>query len=389
MLFGSFSGKVVHVLVDNGMGEHLQPLVDLLSGERALVFVFGEVKSTLPGAVVVQRKPQRADARAHVCIVCGSAKLRATINNECLNNKIWRYVVGAQSDFTLPQKIVTHLITQQQLTISPILSTKLTKIPVLYLVGAGPGAVEMLTIKALHLIKSINVIIADRLVSEQVLSLIPATTKVLFARKVCGRAREAQDEIYEWMLTYLKKGISVIRLKGGDPFLFGRGGEEWNVVLKAGFKCKYIPGISSSICAAGLAGIPTTHRTVADQVLISTGTKENLSAAEIGLYIPKRTIVLLMAMSNLERICTELILKGQFPASLSCAVIERASYEDQRVIEGRLDTIAGMAKEAGVMSHATVVIGQVVGALERACDGADESGCDGYDTDEGVSDLEM
>lgn len=123
---------------------------------------------------------------------------------------------------------------------------------VLYLVGMGPGSPDLLTLRAHKLIHTCPVIISDRLVCTEIFKYLPSSTKLLFSRKVCGKANAAQDEINRWILENLNAGLDVVRAKGGDPFVFGRGGEEWNLASKAGFDVKWVPGISSSIAGAGI-----------------------------------------------------------------------------------------------------------------------------------------
>jgi hypothetical protein len=123
---------------------------------------------------------------------------------------------------------------------------------VLYLVGVGPGSPDLLTLRAHKLIHSCPVIVSDRLICTDIYKCLPPSTKLLFSRKVCGKANAAQDEINRWILENLNAGLDVVRAKGGDPFVFGRGGEEWNLATLAGFQVKWVPGISSSIAAAGI-----------------------------------------------------------------------------------------------------------------------------------------
>jgi uroporphyrin-III C-methyltransferase len=295
----------------------------------------------------------------HLLILCGLPDWCQRIYTKARAKCIWTCIMGGHGDFELPRDVITPRLTSRNChgacNLEPVL---VNSEPVCYLVGAGPGAADLLTLRALNLIKNAEVVIADRLVSQQIIQLIPKNAKLLFTRKVMGKAIEAQDEISRWILEYLHAGISVVRLKGGDPFLFGRGGEELNIVAEAGFKSEYIPGVSS-ISAAGIAGIPLTHRGVADQVLVATGKKQDLTFAYIGEYNPTRTLVLLMAIGNLELLTKRLMLWG-YPRKLPVAVVHKATWPDQKVVYGVLDDIYDIVKANGIFSHSTLIVGHVV-----------------------------
>ncbi|TPX60629.1 hypothetical protein SpCBS45565_g07468 [Spizellomyces sp. 'palustris'] len=231
----------------------------------------------------------------------------------------------------------------------------------LTLVGAGPGSPDLLTLKALTALKTADLVVSDRLVSPAITRLV--TCPIQFARKVCGRAREAQDEIYKWTLNAVKEGKNVVRLKGGDPFVFGRGGEEVLFFRKCGVECVVVPGISSSLAAPLYAGIPVTHRGVADQVVIATGRKEDGSAPTYPPYHPQRTSVFLMAMGCIDRLSKTLVKDLGYPPECPVAVIEKATCEEQRVVKGTVESIAGLVSGLGITSHATLVVGGVVEAL--------------------------
>lgn len=243
-----------------------------------------------------------------------------------------------------------------------VLKTKGT----LYLVGVGLGSPDLLTLRAHSLIHTCPVIISDRLVDRSIYDSLPSTTRLLFSRKVCGKANLAQDEINDWIVESLKQGIDVMRAKGGDPFVFGRGGEEWEIAHNHGFEVKWVPGISSSIAAAGAAGIPITHRGVADSFVVATGQKQDGSWSGVPFFSPSRTLVLLMSMGVLENLGAQLQSLHGYPADSRVAVIYRASYSDQKVVKGSLMTIAAKVKSIGITSHATVVVGKVVDCLSSA-----------------------
>lgn len=242
--------------------------------------------------------------------------------------------------------------------------TTLAQRGTLTLVGAGPGAADLLTLRALNALRTADLVISDRLVSPSITSLITCPT--LHARKTCGNANPAQQEIHNWALDALQQGKNVVRLKGGDPFLFGRGGEEYIFFRERGFKVDVIPGISSSLSAPLSALIPPTHRGVASQVLISTPRLESSLPTDpspsLPTYVPHRTSVFLMAMGCLELLVEKLKGLG-YPSNCPAAVVEKATCEDQRVVRGCLEDIAGKVREMGIKMHATLVVGGVVDVL--------------------------
>eukprot|EP00842_Homolaphlyctis_polyrhiza_P005986 jgi/Hompol1/6389/HPOL_004964-RA len=236
---------------------------------------------------------------------------------------------------------------------------------VLYLIGAGPGSPDLLTFRAHKILtETAHLIIADRLVSPQLLATLPPS-RLRFTRKIIGKAQEAQQEIHEWILEALSKGLTVARLKGGDPFVFGRGGEEAIIALKHGYSYHIVPGISSAFAAPAMAGIPVTHRGVADTVVVSTGRREDGSLPDVVPYRSHRTCVYLMAMGTLERLVSEFLREG-YPANLPVAVIERASYRDQNVVYATVESVVQVVRASGIKAHATLVVGNVVYALDIA-----------------------
>ena len=228
------------------------------------------------------------------------------------------------------------------------------------LVGAGPGDPDLLTIKAYNCLKSASLVIADRLIAPEILNLIECELKV--ANKRPGCAEEAQEEIYQWVKEAVLQNKNVVRLKIGDPFLFGRAGEEILEYRRLGIEPTVIPGISSSYAAPLLANIPLTHRDVADQVLITTGYGKNNSIIEVSTYQQGRTLVLLMAVGRLNEIMIELVKKG-YPSTLPVGIIENASTPRQRVMKGTIHSIVEIAKKNEAKPPAIVIVGDVVNVL--------------------------
>ncbi|CAO3587449.1 unnamed protein product [Absidia cylindrospora] len=213
------------------------------------------------------------------------------------------------------------------------------------LVGSGPGDPNLLTVAAHNAIKNADLVLSDKIVPAEVVALVECELKI--ARKFPGNADAAQQEFNEMALVALQQGKNVVRLKQGDPFLFGRGGEEVIFFRKHGYATKVIPGISSSVAAPLLAGIPLTHRSVASQFLVTTGTGQKNSLAALPVFEPSRTDVFLMAIHRLDALVADLIGKQSYPADIPCAIVERASCIDQRVVYGTLGSISRILESVG------------------------------------------
>ena len=212
------------------------------------------------------------------------------------------------------------------------------------LVGAGPGDPDLLTVQALRLLNQASLVISDRLVSKEILQMI--TCEVRIAKKRPGCAEEAQEEIYQWTKDAVIAGRNVVRLKIGDPFLFGRGGEEVLEFRKLGVEPLLVPGVSSAYAAPLSAKIPLTHRGVSNSVLISTGYGKNEAVIEIPEYSADRTVVLLMAVGRIEEIARNMTIVG-YPKTTPVAIIEKATTPLQRTLTGTLETIGLIAKKEG------------------------------------------
>ncbi|KAJ3282314.1 hypothetical protein HK104_010964 [Borealophlyctis nickersoniae] len=233
------------------------------------------------------------------------------------------------------------------------------------LVGAGPGDPGLLTVDALNALRTADLVVSDQLVPPRILALIPSTRLRLAMKKVAGRSDQSQDDTNAICLRALRAGQVVARLKGGDPFLFGRGGEEIAFFRSHGFDPVMIPGISSCIAAPGSVGIPVTHRGIADQLLVLSGRGEGGTLPEVPLYHAKRTTVVLMAVGRLPQI-VELMKENGHPISLPAAVVEKGCWGngEERVIDGNLGNICERVKAAAVGSPALLVVGGVVDALK-------------------------
>ncbi|CAM0136456.1 uroporphyrin-III C-methyltransferase [Umbelopsis sp. WA50703] len=215
----------------------------------------------------------------------------------------------------------------------------------LTLVGSGPGDPSLLTVAAMNAIKEADLVLADKIVPAEVIALVKCELKI--ARKFPGNADTAQEEFNQEALKALSQGKNVVRLKQGDPYLFGRGGEEVLFFRSHNYECKVIPGISSSTAAPLLCGIPLTHRGVASQFLVTTGTGARNSSAPLPAYDSKRTDVFLMAVHRLKDLTEDLVRDQGYPSNLPCAILERASCSDQRVVHGTLASICQVLDSAG------------------------------------------
>ena len=232
----------------------------------------------------------------------------------------------------------------------------------LSLVGAGPGDPELLTVQAYNIILGADLVVSDRLVPKEILDLVNGELKV--ANKRPGCAEIAQQEIYHWVCEGVQAGKNVVRLKIGDPYLFGRGGEE---VLYFREHLKIEPfvssALSSSISAPLAAGIPLTHRGLSNQVLISTGYGKEGSRVSLPSFSPNRTVVLLMAVGRIAEIAEQMLQEG-YSGEVPVAIVENATTPSQRTLRGTLETIGLIAKEQRAKAPACVVVGRVVGALD-------------------------
>ena len=234
-----------------------------------------------------------------------------------------------------------------------------------YLVGAGPGDPGLLTRRGAKVLERADVVVYDRLVSGRVLDLAPPWAELVYAGKAPGEVALDQDEINEVLVAKAREGKSVVRLKGGDPFVFGRGGEEALACARAGIHFEIVPGVSSAVAAPAYAGIPVTHRGMARSFAVVTARGSGGGDTDLGpLARSVDTLVVLMAAGRLDSVCRRLIAEGRSSVE-AAAVIESATGERQRVVTGRLDDVAGKAAGAGVRPPATLVVGQVVSLAER------------------------
>jgi uroporphyrinogen III methyltransferase / synthase len=231
-----------------------------------------------------------------------------------------------------------------------------------YLVGAGPGDARLLTLRAAELLAKADVVALDALVSPDIAAHISKSAKVVYVGKRAGAHSLPQDQINQLLVDEAKSGRLVVRLKGGDPFVFGRGGEEAEELAAAGVPFEVVPGISSAIAGPGYAGIPVTHRSHATSVTLVTAHEADSGSTGIkweALAQLDGTIVFMMGFANLPTIVHRLMEHGMSPQR-GCAVISKATRPDQRTVAGTLHNIELLVKEAKLGTPALIVVGDVV-----------------------------
>ena len=235
------------------------------------------------------------------------------------------------------------------------------------LVGGGPGDPELITVRGRRLVASADVVVVDRLAPRALLDGLPDDVEVIDCGKSAHRQNLSQAEINAVLVDRARAGKRVVRLKGGDPFVFGRGGEEWLACVAAGVPVSVVPGISAALAAPAAAGIPLTHRGVAADFTVVSGHLDPGRPPHEGIDWPGLaasggTLVLLMAMERLDLIAAALIEHGR-PGSTPAAVVHRATLAEQRVVRAPLAELAAAAQRDGIGAPAVIVVGPVVEVL--------------------------
>jgi len=231
-----------------------------------------------------------------------------------------------------------------------------------FLVGAGPGDPELITLKGLRSLRRADVVVYDRLICPDLLDEVPPQARRVFVGKAAGQHCMNQEEINALLISYAQQGCLVVRLKGGDPFVFGRGGEEALALARAGIPFEIVPGVSSATAVPAYAGIPVTHRDLASSVTIVTGHEKHAGASLAvnweALATLGGTLVILMGVETLPQI-TRRLLKGGLHPDTPAAVIQQGTLPQQRVVTDTLINIAEHARAAKIQSPAVTVIGAV------------------------------
>ena len=231
-----------------------------------------------------------------------------------------------------------------------------------YMVGAGPGRADLITVRGLQLLRSAQVVLYDRLIAAELLGECPPDAQLIYVGKAARSHTMPQEEINRLLVEQAQAGKQVVRLKGGDPFVFGRGGEEAQALFRAGIPFEIVPGVSSALSVPLYAGIPVTQRGVATSVAIVTGTEapnKPKSTVDWAAVSRLSTIVLLMGVENIAAICEGLLDAGR-PPDTPVAVICQGTTDNQRTVFATLATLPGMIGHEAISAPAVTVIGDVV-----------------------------
>ena len=232
-----------------------------------------------------------------------------------------------------------------------------------YLVGAGPGDPKLITLRAIELIKKADVVLYDRLVSKKIISMIPKSTEKIYVGREVGDDYKHQNSTNDLMVKYAKSNQSLVRLKGGDPFIFGRGGEEAEYLKKHKIKFEIVPGITSGIGSAVYSGIPLTHRKYSSSVVFVTGhedtekTRDQVKWKQLAKSV--ETIVVMMGLSRIGTISKSLI-SGGLSKNTPVAIIQNGTTENHQLVIGTLSNIERKIKQNKIVPPSIIIIGNVV-----------------------------
>lgn len=236
------------------------------------------------------------------------------------------------------------------------------------LVGGGPGRADLITVRGLRLLQRADVVVVDRLAPRELLDELREDVEIVDAGKAPHGHNLTQNEINDLIVERALRGLGVVRLKGGDPFVFGRGGEEALACAAAGVPCEVVPGVTSAVAVPAMVGIPVTHRGITQDVAVVSGhvdpSHPGSTADWDALATGPGTVVILMGVSALPRISAELIKRGRSPDTPT-AVVHAGGTPAEKVVVGPLRDIADLAAEADLASPAVIVVGEVVALRER------------------------
>ena len=241
-----------------------------------------------------------------------------------------------------------------------------SRIGTVYLVGSGPGDIDLLTLRAARLIGEADAVVYDHLIADGVLDLVRADAQKIYVGKETSRHTVPQDELNLLLVRLAREGLKVVRLKGGDPFIFGRGGEEIETLFECGIPFEVVPGVTAAAGCAAYAGIPLTHRDHAQAVVFVTGHLRDgtVNLDWPALARPNQTVVFYMGVGGINEICRQMIAHG-LPASHPAGVVQNGTTSRQRVLTANLATLPEQVKAAGVTSPALIIVGSVVSLQKK------------------------
>jgi len=316
------------------------------------------------------RLPERLGALARF-----AGRLRDTVKRALPDPRrrlrFWEWALQGEvaSQVLAGQETAAEALLQQRLSADSAAGASGSVKGEVYLIGAGPGDPDLLTLRAQQLLQQADVVLYDRLVSERVLLRARREALRVFVGKQSGQHRVTQQRIHALMLEYVGRGLRVARLKGGDPFVFGRGGEEMRVLREAGVAVTVVPGITAALGAAASAGLSLTQRGVSQSMTLVTAMGEAAEALDWrALAAPLQTVVFYMGVAQLPRIVAQLTAHGA-PVTRPVAIVERATLPEERRVIGTLASIVAQAEQAGVGAPALLIVGEVAA---QACQAARE-----------------
>ena len=285
-------------------------------------------------------------------------KVKAKFSNGADRKAFWEEVFGGP---IAEQAYSNNLEKAEELLTEKLDTTEEFKTGEVYLIGGGPGDPDLLTFKAIRLMQQADIVLYDRLVSKPVLNLVRRDATRIYVGKTAGDHPVTQENINQKMVDYALEGNRVVRLKGGDPFIFGRGGEELETLAEQGIPFQVVPGITAASGCASYAGIPLTHRDHAQSVRFIAGHhrsgKLELNWQE--LVQPNQTLVFYMGLNGLETICQQLQQHG-LDTETPIALIEKGTSDRQRVFTGNLKTLPKIVREAEAKAPTLIIVGMVV-----------------------------
>lgn len=294
-------------------------------------------------------------------------RIKTLIPNMTRRRRFWESMVSGP--------VAEHLFSAQYEEAESLMETQLAEASVsgdqpppgeVYLVGTGPGDPDLLTFRALRLMQQADVVLYDRLIGEGILNLVRRDARRIYVGKLKNNHTVPQEEIGHMLIDLARQGKRVLRLKGGDPFVFGRGGEEIEALSENGIAFQVVPGVTAASGCAAYAGIPLTHRDHAQACVFVTGHEKDgqLKLNWQSLIQPRQTVVVYMGLSSLEAITQGFLDHGAAP-STPAAVIENGTRAGQRVISGTLENLPRKTSQASVKSPALIIIGSVVSLRDK------------------------